>query len=172
MAKKSKNKNSAAKFLPAIAALFGVVAIVMFFLPAVVAKENAESSYNFFKIAFGYKETSEGIINVTVTHLNFSFMNLLTVLFVVGGTVLTVCNYLGKGKNNLFGFVAAICFVAAGVFFLLAVGFTSFNEDLTTIIGKLGGDIKEYYKLGIGSIIGAIVSFLAAVSAAAPAFLK
>lgn len=158
------------KFAPVIAALLGVVAIVMLFLPAVVLSEDV--SYNGWQVMFGYTETNKVFGSEMKTEvLAFSFMNLLSLILVAVGVVLSVLTFLGKG-NKFFALIAAACFIVAAVFFFLTLTFATAGKGLT-LDGTLAQEkIKEGWKLGAGPIIAAICSILAAGTAVAPALLK
>ena len=157
------------KFAPVIAALLGVVAIVMLFLPAVVAGEN---SFNGLKAVFGWTKTTKSIVGTIETEmLKFSFMNLLSYILVAVGVVLSVLTFLGKG-NKFFALIAAACFIVAAVFFFCTIPFTVVADGWNKLASAIGGNIKEGWKLGAGPIIAAICSILAAGTAVAPALLK
>lgn len=169
MAKKKKNTTSWVNYLPLIGALLGVVAIIMAFLPAVVYPYIAGDktvSYTGFQTAFGYSVTEETFLGSTTTqYLNFSFINLLPYILLIGGVV---CAILGSaGKNQLLSFIAIACFAVAAVctfcFTLSSVSLTEFFEAIYKTEGA---------SLGVGAIIGGICSALAAVACAFPVFAK
>ena len=157
------------KFAPVIAAALGVIAIIMIFLPAIVAGKN---DYSGLKIVFGYKETVKSLTGESkVELLKFSFMNLLPYLLVLAGAALCVLSFLGKG-NKYFAYVAIACFALAAIFFFCVIPFTLLADYLQDAADKLGVNAKEEWKLGAGSVIAAICSILAAACTAAPIFLK
>lgn len=168
MAKKKKTKLP--YYLSLAATVFALLAVVMIFLPAIAAKEDTDTAYSGLQAAFGYKETIK--IVGEVVHLNFSFMSLLTYLLPLAAFVLLAISSFGKKQNNLFVLLATVCLIATAVFFFSTVSFVSFNEDITAAFSWLGGDIKNQFKLGIGSILGGVLSILGALSAGAALVLK
>lgn len=166
MAKKMKISS----LLTALAAILGVVAIIMLFVPAIGLKD-ADGTYKGMNVVFGLKEKLP-VIGTEYTVLNFSFMNLLTYLLVLAGTVLSLLNVLAKKPSKLFSLIAAAAFLVAGIFFFCTLSFTSFNDDISKVISGLGGDIKSAFKLAAGSIVGGVLSILSAICAASPFFLK
>lgn len=164
MAKKKTNYMS---YLPLLAALLGVVALVMLFVPAVVASEDV--SYNGLKVAFGYTQSEGGVITINLQHLKFSFMNLLPYILVLVGIVACVMGYKG---NKLATFVGFVCFVAAAVLFFLAVSFAVPGSALT-LDGTLdAAKVKENWTLGAGAIVAGVCSGVAALFIAASSVLK
>lgn len=158
----------------AVAALLGVVAVIMLFLPA-IAVVDSDTTYKATEIIFGLKKT-EPIIG-EVVYFEFSFMNLLTYILVAVGVVFTVLGYLGKG-SKFASLIATASFLVAGIFFLLQVAFCIPGkgiEDFVSGMGSLLGketSIKDSLKLAAGPIIGAICSFLAAVASGYKAIKK
>ena len=154
------------KLAPLLAAALGLVALLMLFLPAVTT---AETSYNGLKVVFGYTEETKTIVSTIKTViLEFSFMNLLTYLLVIGGIVLSILNK--NGKNKLFFLIATACFIVAAILFLCTVSLTVINPDLVKL--AVGYDIKETWKLGAGAIIAAITSILAGLISILPVVMK
>ncbi len=158
------------KFIPVIAAALGLIAIIMFFLPAVVMGEDA--SYNGWQAMFGYTETTKLLGKEVKTEiLAFSFMNLLTLILAAAGIVLCVLSFLGKG-NKFFAFIAIACFIVAAVFFFLTVAFSVAGTGLT-LDGNLAQEkVKEGWKLGAGPIVGGILSILAGLVVSVPVVVK
>lgn len=169
MAKKKTNYMS---YLPLLAALLGVVALVMLFVPAIAIKDS-DTTYTGLQAAFGYTE-NVAIIG-DVVHLNFSFMNLLPYILVLVGIVACVMGYKG---NKLAMFVGFVCFVVAAVFFFLSVSFCVPNEGLEDLISGIGGlfgeeaSVKDSLTLGAGAIVAGVCSGVAALSIAASSVLK
>lgn len=158
------------KFIPVIAALLGVVAIIMLFLPAVVVSEDV--SYNGWQAIFGLTKTEKTLLGeANVEYLVFSFMNLLTLILVAAGIVLCVLSFIGKG-NKFFAFIAIACFIVAAVFFFLTVAFTTAGS-VYTLDGNLAQEkVKEAWKLGAGPIIAGILSILAGLVVSVPVVAK
>lgn len=163
-----KGMKKAIGFAPLCAAALGLIAIIMLFVPSVVA---GETLFNGFQVAFGYAETSEFMgSTISTTILEFSFMNLLPYLLVLAGIVLLLLN--AKKANNLFALIAAACLIAAGVLFFFAVSFTMVNADWAGVAGAIGANLKEGWTLGAGAIIAAICALLGGVAALVPIVLK
>ena len=162
MAKKMKISS----LLTALAAILGVVAIIMLFVPAIGWK-NLDGTFKGMDVVFGCKGKG-----TEISTLNFSFMNLLTYILVLAGTVLSLLNVLVKKPSKLFSLIAAVAFLVAGIFFFCTLSFTSFNDVLTTLPGMFGKDIKSAFELAAGSIVGGVLSILSAICAASPFFLK
>ncbi len=163
------------KFAPVIAAVLGVVAIVMLFLPAVTFKAaigDETISYKGWETIFGLSETNKTIVGTTTTeYLKFSFMNLLPLILTAAGIVLCLLSFFGKG-NKFFAFIATVCFIVAAGFFFLALTFTVAGSAYTLNDTFAQEKVKEGWKLGVGPILAAILSILAAVCAIVPTFLK
>lgn len=154
----AKRKSSVGKPLSFVAAVLGLAAVVMLFLPAIGIKDT-DTTYTGLQITFGYKES---LLGFEYTVFNFSFMNLLTYILAVVGIVFSVLSAMGKG-SKFAAFIAAAAFAVSGVFFFLSVSYTLPNEDASKIISFVGGDIKDALTLAYGAIIGGVASLLAAV---------
>lgn len=154
----AKRKSSLGKPLAFVAAVLGLVAVVMLFLPAIGIKDT-DTTYTGLQITFGYKES---LLGFEYTVFDFSFMNLLTYILAVVGIVFSVLSAMGKG-SKFAAFIAAAAFAISGVFFFLSVSYTLPNEDASKIISFVGGDIKDALTLAYGAIIGGVASLLAAV---------
>ncbi|MBO5714523.1 MAG: hypothetical protein J6R83_03760 [Clostridia bacterium] len=152
MAKKKKQKTS---YLPLLSAVLGVVSVIMIFLGAVnysavkgVTDLENVTSFTGLQVSLGY---SEGEL-VSLKVLEFSIMNLLAYALALGGVILSVFSYLGKG-NKFFAFISAGAFIVSAVFFFLAPTFV--------VLPKITLLVKENFSLALGSIIGLITSALA-----------
>lgn len=172
MAKKKANKqiNVIVAF---VAAVLGVAAICMMFLPAIGIKDT-DTTYTGMQVAFGYTEVTKVPVigtEIKTTIFNFSFMNLLTYLLALVGVVFSVLAALGKG-SKFANFVAAAAFGVAGVFFFLTVQYSIPNEDLQKIFSSLGGDIKANLTLAYGAIVGGVLSLVAALANLAKLVIK
>ena len=153
-----------------VAIVFGFVAAMMLFAPALKADTLlGEQTLKGSEIAFGKKENGTGVLAASVYMLPL-FLALI-------GVVLSVLALLGKG-GKIVPIVAAVCFLVAAVLFFLPKGL------ITPDLGKLEGDarskalenfregIKNSYDLAAGAIVGGIFSIIAACAAATPIFLK
>ncbi len=133
------------KFAPLAMAGCAVLALIMIFLPQLT--DEGDGSYSGLEIVFGVKEHGYEI-------LKFSFLNLLTYLFVIAMAVVSVLAYMKK-DNKLFLLIAIVLAIVSAVFFFLAKAFVQ-ADDLTLEM------IKEFCDLGVGAIFGGIFSILAA----------
>lgn len=172
--KKTKELN---KIITLAAAALGLIAFIMFFLPAIAIKDS-ESTYSGFQVIFGCKETMSSVLgSATVVYFQFSFMNLLTLVFLLAGIACMVLSIMGKEFKNLSLF-AMIAFALAGLFFFLTVVFCVPGEEIESLVNGLGSllgqkaSVKDGLVLAAGSIIGGIVSILAAISLAYVNFIK
>ena len=154
----AKRKSSVGKPLSFVAAVLGLAAVVMLFLPAIGIKDT-DTTYTGLQITFGYKDS---LLGFEYTVFDFSFMNLLTYILAVVGIVFSVLSAMGKG-SKFAAFIAVAAFAVSGVFFFLSVSYTLPNEDASKIISFVGGDIKDALTLAYGAIIGGVASLLAAV---------
>lgn len=143
MAKKSLNLG---KILSLVAAVLGVVAIVMIFVDTIKTPEvlGESEAFSGLKVAFGYEEEEIEIFK-------FSFMGLLPYLLTLAGVVLTVLNALAKKSNKIFDFVSVVAFVVAGILFFCMPSFVSFAD---TFVGEFAAEID--YKLAVGAVVAAI----------------
>ena len=144
------------KFLPLIAAVLGLVAVIALFLPAIVLESG--DKFPGFTTAFGYKkDTPMG----KVPMLGFSFMNLLTYILVIVGIVCAVLTYLNKGGKYV-AWIGAICLLIAGIFFFCVQSFATVEYE----------PLKTVWSLGFGAILAGISSILGACSLAAAKLLN
>lgn len=157
----AKRKSNLGKPLAFVAAVLGLVAVVMLFLPAIGIKDT-DTTYTGLQITFGCKVP---FLSHEYTIFNFSFMNLLTYILAVVGIVFSVLSAVGKG-SKFASFIAAAAFAVSGVFFFLSVSYTLPNENASRIISLIiafVGDVKDVLTLAYGAIIGGVASLLAAV---------
>ena len=131
------------KYLPFLPAVFGVLALIMIFLPAIKIA-GADKTYNGLTTVFGSEKDG----------FAFSFMNLLTYLLVIAAIA---CNVIGVlKKKQIFSYVVVACFLLATIFFFCTVNFVSFIDSLSSMADVL----KEMIDLGVGSILAAIFCIL------------
>lgn len=166
----ANKKINLGQILAVIAALLGIVALVMLFVPQLnynsVTGYVKGDSLSGLKITFGYSEKDVKI-------LNFSIGNFLTYVFLLIGIVFTVLAVFGK-LGKIAPIVAAAAFIAAGVFFFCAHAFMAVN------VGELTGEaankvielVKNRYTLGAGAIVGGIFSLLSGGIVLTKAFIK
>ena len=168
----AKSKFGLGKIFLAVAALLGVVAIIMMFAPHISAADG-DLTYSGMQVTFGYTKTTEVLgSKISTKILNFSFLNLLAYILVLAGVVFVVLAMLGK-LGRLASFVAMAAFVVGGVLFFLVLNMTAPN------VGEATGDVadalikafKDPFSLGIGAILAGVASILAGVSTALATFL-
>ncbi len=90
--------------------------------------------------------------------LAFSFMNLLSYIFVFAGVVLALLRVFGVLKSKIFDYVIVALFVVAAVFFFLTIQFVVWDADLKSVLDLA----KSTYALGAGPIVAGILSILSA----------
>ena len=172
MAKKSKKQKTNGKLFLAIALLFGIASIFMILLPAIKVIDN-DTAYTGLQVVFGY-ENKETLFGSTITTpiLEFSFMNLLTYLLVIVGVITLILNLIGKA-SGLLSLISIIALIGAGVLFFLTANFTMpVVGDIGSFLGNTVEEIREYYQLGIGAILGGVFSILAGVSQLLKSLIK
>jgi len=152
-----------------VAAVLGLAAVCMMFLPAVGVKDT-DVTYTGMQVAFGYTEVTKLPIvgtEIKTEILRFSFMNTLTYILALVGVAFSVLAALGKG-SKFANFVAAAAFAVAGVFFFLTVQYTIPNID--------SSDLTEVFRnnlvLGVGAIVGGVLAFVAALANLAKLVIK
>ncbi|MBQ8659168.1 MAG: hypothetical protein IJ506_08560 [Clostridia bacterium] len=151
------------KFLPLVAAVIGLLAVMSLFLPAFVYAGN---EFLGSTTVFGYtKETAVGDFDL----LSFSFMNLLTYLLVLVGIVCAVLAFLKKDQK-LFAWGGAACLLLAGVFFFCVIPFTSVADQWQLVF--LAKADKSLWELGYGAILAGISSILSAIVLVGSKLLK
>ena len=160
-------KLSLGKILTCVAAVLALVAFFMMFAPAATMEGllGKTETLSGTDVTFGYESSG-------VKALGFS-ANIVTYILLVAGIACAVLAFLGKG-GNIVRIVAAACFVVAGVFFFCSIAFASFYPEMDggAAKDKLVEALKEKLSLGVGSIVGGILSILSAVAVALPIFLK
>lgn len=166
---KRKKSSQLISLITVASCILGLVAVVMMFLPAIGVKDS-DKTYTGLQIAFGYKTQ---ILGTDVAIFNFSFMNLLTYILALAGTVVALLGLVGKNfAGALFRFVAAGCFIVSAVFFFLSLNFCLPNDTASSVMTFLGGNIKEIGTLAAGSIIGGCAAGLAGLCELAAVFVK
>ena len=164
------------KYFPLVTAVLALAALIVgLAAPAVIVSE--EVAYSGWKSVFGFKEVKDVIVGEqTFQYLKFSFWNLLTYILLIAGIAACVVSFV-KPELSWLGYVAAGCFTVVAVFFFCSVGLTQAGS-VYTLEGnpieeliKTQSEAKEAWKLGAGAIVGAILSILAVLCAAAPPVL-
>lgn len=153
MAKKKSN-SGIGKILYLVAAVLGVVTLVMMFVDTIKIPDTdlgvlgtaKGEGYSGLKVAFGYKEEDVAVFK-------FSILGLLPYLLSLAGVVLTLVNTFAKKSNKIFDFVSIVAFVVAGVLFFVMPSFVSCAD---TLLGKIAAEVD--YELAVGAIVSAIAS--------------
>ncbi|MEG2015333.1 MAG: hypothetical protein RR086_06325 [Clostridia bacterium] len=175
--KVKKSSNLLSLILPLVAVVLGVAAFCMMFLPCVeVVSKNGDliKAFSGSNIAFGLSETETLIVSVTSKTLGFGFLALLGFVFpLLGGASL----FFAK-KNKIFTFVSMALFaVGALLIFLMTTWFasgliTENGEGFIAVGGIYKANELVLHRLGVGAIIGGILSILGACVGAAKLVLK
>lgn len=160
-------KNSMMKYAGFVAILLALAAIGFMFAPAITAyADGAPATYTgpatftAFQAMFGYTAKSGDRIITTRTWLDFSFMNLLALILIAAGIVLSVMKMFVGGKSKLFTLITTACFIVAGVFLFMTVTFTVPHVSDNTA-EKFFDLTKDNMTLGWGAIVAAICSLIA-----------
>ncbi len=135
-------------YLPLIATILGVLALVSLFMP-MVELEVVEGSYKGWETVIG---CSESFMGFKVKMLEFSVMNLVPYVLVLVG--LSCAATLRKANNPTSAWIGAVCFIAAGVLFFMAPNFLQFGEGLE------GAEASDF-ELASGAMLAAIGSIIA-----------
>lgn len=157
------------------AAVFGLVGMFMIFAPALTQHMGKITvNINGSDVAFGGWKQQLPFSAESVKTLQASAYILAFILTLIG-VVFTVLAILGK-LGKIAPVVAAVCFVAGGIFFFLPAQLITPSKDYLAIPGVDAGvfrdTISENYKLGAGAIVGGLFSLLAAALSAASIFVN
>ncbi len=154
-------KSQTAKYALFGAVALGFIAIIMSFLPAIAVKDT-DTTYNAWQVMFGYTETTKLLGSEVKTKvLEFSFLNLLAYLFIIGGVVLVALNAFTKKANKFFVFIACALFILAAVLVFMTVNLTVLPENAQKVLDMANKSHGDVYSLGVGAIIAGICSILA-----------
>ena len=95
-------KNSVTKYAGFAAILLALASIGFMFAPAIVYGTGDDpTTYTAFQAMFGYTETvSRGGVSYSKAMLDFSFMNLLTLILLAVGIVFSVLKMLSKQNKR------------------------------------------------------------------------
>lgn len=147
-------KLTKSKILSIVAAVLGLVAILLLLAPGVkqqVGPDKWEGTSG-FKMAFGSEKG-----------MKFSFVLFLPFLLAVIGIALSVVSLFVD--NKILKIIAVAVFVIAGIFFFLYLSFYSTLAENDLAKEAIKEMIKaKYIKLGAGAIMAGIVSILAGAS--------
>lgn len=166
MAKRKKKQKQTSRMVSLIAALLGIAAIAMIFLPNVGIKDS-DTTYTGLQIAFGYSEAVPIIGEIEI--FKFSFMNLLVYILAAAGVVFAG---LGLNGGKLSNFISAGAFIVCGILFFLSPSFCLVNETASSVVSLFGGKITDSLTMAYGAIIGAIAVLLAGVLQLFKVFVK
>lgn len=150
-----------AALLALIAFIVGLCAPAISYTVELLGKSST-TTYSGAQVTFGYTAEADTIWGTVSGQIwKFSFMNFLTYLLTLAGIVFAVLAFLGK-LDKISTYVAAGCFLVAGVFFFCSVPFTVPAVEKATMEG---------WALGAGAIVGGIFSILSAACCAVKAFV-
>lgn len=165
MAKRKQNNTKL--YLTLAAVLLSIVGVCLFlFLNSAQFFINdqvfEEQAYTGLQITFGYSgKFSAGPINTSAEILSFSFGNLVPLILVVAGIVLSLI-----GKNSkIFGFVGGGLLIVAAAFFVFAPQMTMLQADFKSVLDNTLGLLKQTFgfKAAIGAYLGATFTGLAGI---------
>lgn len=147
------------KMLASYASLGAAALALIFVLTGTFAKiqDVLTLTFSYFDLTFGKSLTFFGeSIDVT----KFSFMNLIPLLFLLGGITLLVLKLFVEQykENRNFMFIAAVLIGAAGIFFMFSIEFA--------VPAQADADFSEL-SLGTGAIFAFILSCASAGAAIA-----
>ena len=154
-------KNSVTKYAGFAAILLALASIAFMFAPAIVYGSGDDpTTFTAFQTMFGYTSKTGDRIVVTRTLLDFSFMNLLTLILLAVGIVFSVLKMLSGKNAKLFTLITTACFTVAGVFLFMTITFTvpHVSENAAEKLFDLS---KDSMKLGWGAIVSAICALIA-----------
>ncbi len=154
-------KNSVTKYAGFAAILLALASIAFMFAPAIVYGSGDDpTTFTAFQTMFGYTSKTGDRIVVTRTLLDFSFMNLLTLILLAVGIVFSVLKMLSGKNAKLFTLITTACFIVAGVFLFMTITFTvpHVSENAAEKLFDLS---KDSMKLGWGAIVSAICALIA-----------
>lgn len=143
------------KFLPLVAAVLGLIAVISLFLPAFVVAGN-----DFPGLAAVIGHTKK-VATMSFRLLDFSFMNLVTYLLTLGGIVCAVLAYV-KNKKTVFAWIAIGCFAIAGILFFLVMSLAVVGNGWMAVFGPY--TLANAGKLGYGAILAGVSCLVAAVA--------
>ena len=172
MAKKKK-KSGLGTLLALVGALLALAAVFMMFLPAASIKDT-DTTFTGIQMTFGYsKDAGLGTLEL----FGFSFMNFLPYILVLAGIAFSVLTVLGK-LGKIAPLLSAVCYLGAGILFLLAVVCCVPNADLEKLVnvgGSIFGEkvsVRDCLALGVGAILAGVLSILASLCSAAALVIK
>ena len=154
-------KKSITKYAGFTAILLALASIGFMFAPAIVYGSGDDpTTYTAFQAMFGYTSKTGDRIVVTRTLLDFSFMNLLTLILLAVGIVFSVLKMLSGKNAKLFTLITTACFIVAGVFLFMTITFTVPHVSDNSA-EKLFDLSKDNMTLGWGAIVSAICALIA-----------
>ncbi len=125
-------------------AMVGLVVLALFMIFAPQIKTEGGNGWDGIEVVFGSSLYGEEV-------LKFSFMNMLTYVFLVATAIFSVVSYVKEDKNCLV--VAIICSFLAALFFFLTKSFIVPIEEIKALI-------QQYCSLDVGAIIGGVSCLL------------
>lgn len=171
MKKSKKQQGRLIQLFPIIGVVLGCIAVLMMFLPA-ISMEGTKVTYTAWQTAFGY--TEETFLSA-ITYFNFSLILFIGSIIAVAAIVFALYHYLSP-KGNLFALLAVLCFVLSALCFFFQVYLASIGDGFMFggIFGEFlnANDVRKNMQLGVGAIIGGIVSLLGAMVCLLPIFIK
>ncbi len=157
MARRKSSKNQVIKL---ISVFFALASLLMIFLPAVkyVIADKALNEFTGIMISFGYTKTAgAGIFEASSKLLEFSALNLLPYLLVLGS--LTLILTVSSRKKVFINTIIFIMLIASSVLFFISPLFVASAK-----IGTLPIYPTKHLQLAIGSILSGVFSALAGLN--------
>lgn len=149
------------KTLGLIAALCGIVAFIMLFLPGIsYTSGNTTSSYTNLNLVFGGQISGENY------KFNFSMLLMLGYFLpLVAAILLLIVEFVGsaKGLKFIFGILAIAAFLASFIFVILTKQVATLTLGVgsyTTTYSVADSILLGNYNLGLGAIVAVVANAL------------
>lgn len=182
MAKK-KSMSGKKLLLTFVELVLAVVAFFMIFAPSIVIDNNdvvevfkgldLPTQFTGADVAFGYAYSKTIIITTTLNVFGSSFMAMLPYILLVVAAALALIKLIVRPLNNtIVKLIMFVCFLAAGVLFIVGNNFIVVHDDLKKAVELLGINVAESFKITTGYIVAAVLSFLGVVGVSADIIIK
>ena len=145
----SKKKVQLKLIFDVLAVVLSVVAICMMFVKSVYVQGVLKAEYTGLEATFGCVNS-----DTDLSFLEFSFMNLLPYILLVGAVVLIVLSVCGMAKGKLTRYLSCGLLVASGVLFFCIGAFVVPGDFYV---------VKVTTELAVGSIVAGSCALVAAV---------
>lgn len=176
MAKKKQKLNVAA-LCGVVAAVLGIVAILMelltgYSVSASILGTTSVTNYSVFNLIFGCDATATVNDNgdIVVNHVNAGLLIafILLIIGVLGSCCGAFLSLKDAKKGALVACLASLCLVVAGILFLCTKSLTGLGTGDTSKEGGIGGLIGQYggvkTSIGAGVYLTGIIGIVAGVA--------